>query len=288
MNHLRFLFSFGLLFSLHPSYTQCPFDPIITGDSLLCPGEDGRLLTQSYESIQWYRRLIFEDTAMLISDATDSSIVVQAEVNSGFYYSVEATQDGCTERSPEVLVDSYTFLPPFVSHSGIFESDGSGGFLICPGDTLFSTLGLPYDTLIHWFKDGLLIPEAANRTIPMFEPGIYTVEGAPTLCPNFIQPLGLTIDVAFADDCMSMVSDPNLFDRISLYPNPVKTTLYVQNANGSPITGFRIWKVSGELLKEQYGLSAFDFSIDFETAPKGVFFVELQLGIKKVYVKVSK
>ena len=122
----------------------------------------------------------------------------------------------------------------------------------------------------------------------MTEPGSYTVEGAPSLCPNFIQPLGLTIEVEFAEGCMAAVPDSELSAKITLFPNPVKKILYIKNAHDLPITSIRIWEISGKLFYEQQGLSAFDFSIDFESASEGTFYLELQIGATRIYKRIIK
>src|SRR6188508_2656000 len=101
-----------LFFFLHYPFTllaQCPFDPTVTPSNLiLCPGSTDTLWTQPYEAYQWYQN------NTLVPGATNQFYVV----NSSDYYSVAATQYGCTEQSPQVLVDGWFFLLPYVIHSG--------------------------------------------------------------------------------------------------------------------------------------------------------------------------
>ena len=48
---------FAALFLLaKTAQAQCPFDPTVTGNLLLCPGATSTLSTQQYDAYQWYSR----------------------------------------------------------------------------------------------------------------------------------------------------------------------------------------------------------------------------------------
>ena len=177
------------------AHAQCPHDPTVTGDVMLCPQTTGTLMTETADSYQWYKRDWGQPTATVIPGATNRTLQVDYYNGAGAYFSVDATLNSCTERSPEVLVDGWAFLPPAVMHNGTFRIGQNGESLLCDGDTMVLHLMLPYDTLITWFKDGSPIPGANIDSILVTDGGLYTVEGAPSLCPNFLQPLGLSIEV---------------------------------------------------------------------------------------------
>jgi hypothetical protein len=112
------LLSFSaLLFFSTAGMAQCPFDPTVEGETILCPGGTSVLSTQVYDSYQWYQRPYGDTIAVPIPGATGPTYTVtEADVIS--YISVEATLNGCTEISPEVLIDGYVFLFHFFIHGG--------------------------------------------------------------------------------------------------------------------------------------------------------------------------
>ncbi|MBK8339511.1 MAG: hypothetical protein IPK99_05630 [Flavobacteriales bacterium] len=171
---------------------QCPFDPtVLWSGQILCPGESTTLSTQPYDSYQWFK------DGSAIPGATTQTIGVSAALDAGSSFHVVATNDGCTEASPPVLVDSWVFLLPAVMHGGDTPHGMGldGELLFCAGDTLLLTLLQPYDTLIQWTDNGFPIAGADQSTLVVTGTGSYSVSGAPSICPNFIQQLGVTISV---------------------------------------------------------------------------------------------
>lgn len=77
--------------------TFCPHTNTIFPNLLLCPETSGTVWTQPAESYQW-----LNDYGQPIPGATQQSL----EVWAGYSYSVLTTVNGCTERSPQILVDS--------------------------------------------------------------------------------------------------------------------------------------------------------------------------------------
>lgn len=214
---LIFLRQFSLL-------AQCPFDPTVTPSNLiLCPGSTDTLWTQSYDAYQWY-----QDNSLL-SGATNQFYVVNS---SGSYYSVAATLDTCTEESPQVLVDGWAFLLPFVIHSGDlgYYDPELGATILCQGDTLILTLGNPYNTNVQWYDNGDSIAGATENDLLVTESGIYTACGAPDVCPEFIQ-CGLDIAVLVMSPTPVITqSNDTLFSNIA-------ADSYQWYYNGNIITG---------------------------------------------------
>jgi hypothetical protein len=221
----KLLLLFTVLTSFN-SVAQCTFEPTITGDTMLCPNASGILTTQVYDSYQWYKRP-FSGTAQPIPGATSQTLNVDYFNDAGFYFSVEATDSGCTEMSPEVLVDGWVFLLPTVQTTGDFTIGPNGETIVCIGDTAYFMLMQPYTTNITWYESGNVIPGATSPVFLVTTPGSYTVQGAPQICPQFIQQLGVTLDVLVIN-CSSSIDE--LSSSPEFYPNPVKTILEISSS----------------------------------------------------------
>jgi hypothetical protein len=207
---------------------QCTFNPTITPSNLiLCPNEQDTLWTQVYDTYQWYMN------GSVIPGATQQYLVVDYFNSAGSDFSVAATLQGCTELSPSVLVDGWAFLPPFVMHAGD-QGWFDGQYLnLCTGDTLLLILMQPYDTNIQWYDNFAPIPGATNDTLMVTTSGSYTAEGAPQLCPSFVQQLGVTIDVLVHQPVIPVITLSN----DTLYASPSNATSYQWYMNGFAIPG---------------------------------------------------
>ena len=215
-----------LLFSLiaFQANAQCSFDPTVSGDTLLCPNATGLLTTQVYDSYQWYKRPLFGGPAVPVAGATNQTLIIDYSNDAGFYFSVQATDSGCTEMSPEVLVDGWLFLLPFTIIEGDYTIGGSGELVLCQGDTIFLISGMPYDTNLQWYDNGNPIPGANDDTLIVTTAGSYTFSGAPSLCPNFIQNQFIPSDVVVIT-CPSGIQEIQM-QALSIAPNPAIDFIY--------------------------------------------------------------
>ncbi|QQR86245.1 MAG: hypothetical protein IPJ76_16885 [Flavobacteriales bacterium] len=172
---------------------QCPFDPTITPNNLiLCPDDVGVLMTQVYDSYQWYK------DGNMITGATSQQLPVSYAQDAGSSFSVEVTDSGCTEMSPSVLVDGWAFIGLTVMTAGDpLHVDSMANFYYCEGDTAILILMPPYDTNIQWYDNNQPIPGATDDTLIVTTTGNYTVSGAPAICPNFNQTLGVVLSYSF-------------------------------------------------------------------------------------------
>jgi hypothetical protein len=185
---------------------QCDFNPtIIPAQVILCPDENAVLSTQEYDTYQWYK------DGVLIDGATDQVLEVPDVDAVGASYTVEATLDGCTELSPPRLVDGWAFLPPTVMTSGAAGWwDKWVNFYFCEGETVYLILNQPYDIDIQWTDNGVPIPGATNDTLVITDDGNYSVSGAPSICPNYNVPFGLTLTYDFVppiEPAIALVDD---------------------------------------------------------------------------------
>lgn len=254
---------------------QCPFDPLIEGDSILCPGDSSVLKTQVYDAYQWYRREWGSNDAVPIPGATGQSLIVtEADVLS--FISVEATLAGCTERSPEVLIDGWVFALPVIIHSGNFQFDPNEQvFTICSGDTMFLTLSSPYDTNITWYRDGTPIPGEHSSTLAVTTAGVYNVTGAPAICPNYVQSPGVDIAVQ-VELCTASGEQPSMASHVHLSPNPTTGATRLSWANPAP-ANWRLLDALGRTLDKGSSSTAIDgLDLDLSRWPAGLYFVEIQ------------
>jgi hypothetical protein len=254
---------------------QCPFDPTITGDTLLCPNGNGTLTTQAYDTYQWYQRPFGSTDEEAIPGATDSQLSVSSTNDLLVYFSVDATLNGCTERSPEVLLDGWIFLFPTVSTTGDFTIGNMGESLLCEGDTLFFNLQLPYNTNIIWTVDGNVIPGANSPTIAVTEPGTYGVSGAPDICPNYIQQLGVPL-VVETQDCTTSTLKTRLDESLQVFPNPAQDFLHIKSPHSS-LHQIKLFNTQGQLVRELQP-NAREYTLTLGDFPAGSYWLEVVSG----------
>lgn len=262
--------------------SQCDPMPEVFGDTILCPNGEGELYTQTFDSYQWFRRGYSDTVTEMISGATSQTITINAGDDGLYYFSVEVTEDTCTVRSEEVLVDVYAFLLPVVQSTGDFEIDPSdGGSILCEGDTMYFTLLPPYDTAITWFKGGSPISGENDTTLMVTMAGNYSVQGAPSICPDFIQRLGVTLTVR-VEDCTSNSEAP-LSHEIEIYPNPVREKLYINNTHD--YTALEIFTLNGQSI-EKVLLQSGSMAIDLSHYQPGLYLIKFEKRGKYFWKKV--
>lgn len=183
----RILLTAALLAIGCTARAQCTFTPTVTPSNLImCPNTQDTLRTQAYDSYQWYK------DGNPIAGATRQTLPIDQFTDAGSQFSVEATQNGCTEMSAQVLVDGWVFAGLTVMSSGNFATDPQDGHaIICdssalhPRDTVTFELLQPYNTNVQWYRNGQPISGANSVKLEVTESGIYEVEGAPAVCPRF-------------------------------------------------------------------------------------------------------
>ncbi len=259
---------------------QCAFDPIITGELILCPNGTEILSTQVYDSYQWHKRAFNEPVSFPIPGDTSQTISVSNPDDVLFYFSVEATLNGCTELSPEVLIDGWAFLPVTVASTGDFTIGDNGESIVCDGDTMYFTLNLPYDTNITWFLNGSPIPSATSNKLPVSTAGQYTVSGAPSICPDYIQPLGLNLDVLNIDCTTGTNEESSSNDEIIIFPNP-STDLLTIKSEDEKILDIDIYNSAGQLVNREF-FSGKLIILDVSAFDQGFYFLEINSKTKKI------
>lgn len=180
--HIRLFFAmiFALISALQHASGQ-PNPTIINGNVILCPGEQETLMTQVYDSYQWYK------DGAIIQGAVFQTHVVTYYNDAGSSFSVFVTQGGQSAMSPSIIVDGYMFLPLTVSNYGQGFWFTGNGWEMCEYHELYFEVMMPYNTNIQWYKNGIPIFGANSTVYSVQQTGVYTVSAAPQICPNYIQ-----------------------------------------------------------------------------------------------------
>ncbi|MBV6440775.1 MAG: T9SS C-terminal target domain-containing protein [Haliscomenobacteraceae bacterium CHB4] len=231
---------------------QCNFDPTVTGNFLLCPESSSTLSTQQYDSYQWYSRPFGSNNpAQPVAGATGQTMEVNA-YETPVYISVAATLGGCTEQSPEVLVDGLAFLPVTVSSFGDFAVGSNGELIICSGDTVWMEALLPYTLNFQWYDNGNPINGANNDTLVVTMPGNYSVSASPEDCPDWTSFLGLEIPVIWGNSpgCVTSVKNPQRQLEANILPNPASDKILVTVADFAPVT-LRLFDSQGKIVRQR-------------------------------------
>ncbi len=156
-------------------FVDCPFDPVINPNNvILCPEKDDTLSTVPAEFYQWFK------DGNPIQEATQQELIVDYFSSAGSNFSVDVTINGCTERSADVLVDGWIFLPVTVSTlTDIPIPD------LCEGDSVYLQLNPPYENNIIWTKNNIVIENETDDSLLITNSGVYSVIGFTETCPDF-------------------------------------------------------------------------------------------------------
>jgi large repetitive protein len=216
-------------------FVDCPFDPVINPNNIiLCPEKDDTLSTISAEFYQWFR------DGNPIQEATQQELIVDYFNSAGSNFSVDVTIDGCTERSADVLVDGWVFLPVTVATlSDIPLAD------LCEGDSVYLQLNPPYENDIIWTKNNIVIENETDDSLLITNSGVYSVVGFTETCPDFGGE-SVPIDMVFK-------------------PAPVPQIFFAPNSNTISTTAENVsvftWFIDG-IINEQFTSSSFEVPID--------------------------
>jgi hypothetical protein len=253
---------------------QCDHDPTIEGELILCPNSNATLSTQTYDAYQWYKREYGQPTSSPIPGDTLQTISVNNPDDVLYYFSVETTLNDCSELSPEVLVDGWVFLPVTVASTGDFTIGNNGESIVCIGDTMYFSLNLPYTKNITWFRNGNPISGETSTILTVTAPGQYTVTAAPDICPDYMQSLGLTLEVLFIE-CTTGINEELSYDKSTLiYPNPASDQITIES-KGEAIINVTIYNSVGQIINKE-NVSGEIKALDVSALSKGIYILEIK------------
>lgn len=243
--------------------------PVISGDDMLCPDGSGLLTSGIYDTYQWFRRYFGSTDTEAISNETGQSLSMGFYDYAASYISVKVGLSGHFYMSDEFFVDGYAFVPATVESTGEYTVGTNGEFVLCEGDEMYFTLSDPYNIGIVWYKDGSPIPGQSGQSLTVTEPGTYYVEGAPAVCPDYVQGPGVSLLVVPCEPIS--VEEYGISSFTSLYPNPAgdftKVSPYAKFAGQT----YKISDNAGRLICT--GKCEADGKIDCSKLKHGVYFI---------------
>ena len=257
------------------SVFEQPDPPLIvqTFQYPICEGDTVLLTTNFSENIQWYQ----DDLA--IPKATDDSLLITQQ---GQYLAEYTSPEGCISMSAAETVNFEATPSPVV-----FVNDNN--ILSLPDSSL-----LPQLTRIRWYKEGVLLEGANDRTYCIDEDAIYTVEvtdldnGCQTSYSQVI-----TYDPNFPIcDIPVMEGLPNGVDAVQLFPNPTYGPLnFILEASEAKRVQLSLYTLTGQQLQMiewdlTPGIQKQEW--DLLDLPAGMYIIRLSVEDKGVNWKVVK
>ena len=131
-------------------------------------------------------------------------------------------------------MDGYVFLHPYIINEGDAPNliGDNSEQIYCQGDDPLLVLGAPYDTNVQWFNSGTPIPGANSPSYAVTGSGSYSVEGAPAVCPDFIQNAGVSVVMDFHPYIQPTIVQSGIL--LCPQPEGVSAQWFY---NGSPVAG---------------------------------------------------
>lgn len=271
--------------------------PIIKGDSILCPNSTGTLRTQKgYDSYQWYKRNFGSNKAKPIEGATTNELVVSSNETPA-YFSVTVTVKSIKRQSDDKLVDGLVFLLPSVKISGDFKN-GPGYSILKEGDTGIFTLTKPYNTNITWYKNSEPIPGETSNKLFVTTGGIYTAQGAPRACPNYIVPLGVDLyvqlkkplndssgNVNTASNATAIIAGQN--SGIKVYPNPAKDHVSIEGLDAAKKTNISVVDLRGNIVLKTTAINS-SLVLNIQKLSAGIYYIKFESTGTAKTIKIVK
>lgn len=274
---------FLFVISLSSSFvrSQCSIEPTILPENpYLCPSSNDTLWTQEYDSYQWY---LFGSP---VQGATQQFFIYSHFINTSFPVSVEVTEDGCTEMSPEITVEKVYFFPVMYT-----ISSGCSNLVeictVCLGDSV--TLNVDNNSSYlsaKWYANNELITTTneliyaftSNEITPVIE---YKVEVNTDVCPDdFI----LSVDkrkIQFVT-CENDLSVYDIDDFIQITPNPfteettLKLPVFLMNAH------LFVYDINGQLVRDHTVFSGKQVVFERGSLANGLYYLTLEQDGKQI------
>lgn len=259
--------------------TFCPFNPTVSPDTLvICPNAIDSLWTQSYSSYQW-----FDTNGDAIPNETNQFI----QLADGGYYSVLATQNGCSEMSRPSVVNTYhqiqTFYVDYVPNRIRPDS-------VCIGDTVVLILHpnkppYPDDVNLEWFKNGVAISSSQNDTLLVTESGDYSVSLTDYFyCPGNVTYTSPPLLFTFFN-CSLGVSEQDNENSVLIYPNPSSGRIFIESRmTGDNPSSIAVFNVLGETVYGKNLKQQMQNEVNLPGFSSGIYFLKIQAG-DKLFIK---
>jgi len=156
-------------------------------------------------------------------------------------------------------------------------STGIPDTTICANETYHFTSNNYYDSFI-WSTGS----QSDSEEIYYEHPGIYSVYVTITddVC-SWIDTITFTVDICNATD--NFISS-----RINIYPQPANYKLNIQLPNKAIIDSYQIYSVSGQLIKEEYGLNNKELNLIIDYLETGLYLGKFQSNNQQYHCMILK
>ncbi len=257
--------------------------PQINGDLMLCPYTNGTatVTNPTFDTYQWYYKFWFtQDAYVAIPGATQATFTYDWYTYDQSLFKVVATVGGNTYESNIIQIDSYAWVGFTVGtemNEFVTMDPNNGNMLLCPGGSFTASIFMPYNYNIQWYKNGSPIDGANQMEYEISGPGSYHVVAAPSFCPNSTsnnETLPIVVEV---DTNCTLGTNPTEREDFTIYPNPVKQTLFFNLANNTQFNKYRIIDASGKVLEENSLITGQNTAaINVSNLSEGFYLIQLQ------------
>jgi len=151
----------------------------------------------------------------------------------------------------------------YYSDPAVFKATGLSQPVITFNGTFLSSSATAGN---QWFLNSVAIPGASGNTYQPVNAGIYTVQQTINNCTS---PMSAGFPYS-----ITAVNDPQLQTEINVVPNPVFTTLWIQNPKGKNLS-IQILDINGRILK-QVSTTKILTGISNEELSAGVYCVNIR------------
>lgn len=249
-------------------------DPVIEGDTLLCPFGDGSatiVSPQIYDSYQWYYS--FGPVWDPIFGENDPTFNYNAEFVGDAYIRVRVMLDGIYYYSNALFIETIVFDPitttlDYDPATATVNPDGS--VLLCNGATFTITLDEPYTASIQWYRNNSPISGADDVTYEVSVAGEYFAVAAPGECPVSLDFSPLTT-VEINNRCELGLSKKEK-TAFAMYPNPVKNQLNFTSA--APVENLKIYAMTGQTVLEAHPKTV-SGNVDVQDLKPGMYMLSI-------------
>lgn len=282
----------SFVFSVMVFFGTLAQNPVIAGDTMLCPNGTGSAVVtnnQIYDSYTWYWKYWFSsDQFNAIPGANSASFTYDWATYDQALLKVVVTLGGYTYESNTIQIDSYSWVGltvGFEDSPNVSIDPDTGNVNLCEGTGFTIQVYQPY-TNVQWYRDGQPIAGANDMQLHVTEAGGYYVVASPGFCPDDTSSTeGLPIVVQIDTNC-GLGTDHPQEATFNFYPNPVKDFMIVSSGQYALDT-VTLFNLSGQvLLEERPGIP--NTKIDFAKLSSGMYILEVRAGGNTQRIKVVK
>ena len=250
-----------------------PLPPLLSGlpAAMLCQGDSVLLYTPNVPGLQWYQ------DSLPVFEATGDSLSV---VESGIYWVVHTTADGCSASAAAAFVE-FAPTPP----APVFQNFGNRL-------KLFESAALPAFYYLQWFYEGELIPGANEKEYCAEASGRYRLEleNAISGCRNAYS-LPVNYNPNGTGCLASSIEELPEAWSLKAFPNPSSDVVYIQGELDAAGALLRLFNSQGQLLFSNFFPTfggALQAELSLGSYPAGLYWLEVGTPGKAQRLKLIK